>query len=181
MLYLDLVNKQYFAHIALRSTNFDLRLFVWKYIIPFIFVLNKINYAIYGSFHTESVGNIEKFYPNLKPLLETKGLLVQGQDYYAIRTSIDQRGEQTVNQDTKTSSGIKSLMSNEKSVLKWCLNRSEQTSNGRTLIDLCGVVQLAHDVVTTLLFGCLLVATSDSVKPTLSQHCPPEVVAPTKI
>ena len=124
MLYLDLVKNQYFAHIALRSNNFDLRLFVWKHMIPFIFVLNKISYARYGSFHTESVGNIEKFYPSLKPLLETKGLSVQGQDYYAIRTSVDQRGEQTVNQDTKTSGGIKSIMSNEKSVLKWCLNRS---------------------------------------------------------
>ena len=29
-------------------------------------------------------------------------------------------------------------MSNEKSVLKWCLNRSEQASNTRALLDLCG-------------------------------------------
>ena len=64
------------------------------------------------------MGNIEKFYPNLKPLLETKGLSVQGQDRYAIRTSIDQRGEQTINRDAKTSGGIKSFVSNEKFVLK---------------------------------------------------------------
>ena len=51
--------------------------------IPFFFVLNKINYARYGSFYTESMGNIEKFYPNLKPLLETKVLLVQRQEHYA--------------------------------------------------------------------------------------------------
>ena len=31
--------------------------------------------------------------------------------------------------------------------------------------------QLAHDVVTTLGFGCILVATSDNVVTTLSQCC----------
>ena len=75
--------NQYFADVAAQSNNFDLRLFAWKYMIPFFFVLNKINYARYGSFYTESMGNIEKFYPNLKPLLETKGLLVQRQEHYA--------------------------------------------------------------------------------------------------
>ena len=70
--------------------------------------------------------NIEKFYIDLKPLLETIDLSVQGQDRYAIRTSIDQRREQTINRDAKTSSGIKSLVLNQKSILKWCLNRSEQ-------------------------------------------------------
>ena len=70
--------------------------------------------------------NIEKFYIDLKPLLETIDLSVQGQDRYAIRTSIDQRREQTINRDAKTSAGIKSLVLNQKSILKWCLNRSEQ-------------------------------------------------------
>ena len=70
MLYLDLVKNQYFAHIAVQSNNFDLRLFAWKFMIPFFFVFNKINYARYRSFYTESMGNIEKFYPNPKPLLE---------------------------------------------------------------------------------------------------------------
>ena len=80
-----------------RSNNFDLRLFAWKYMIPFFFVLSKISYARYQSFYMESMRNIEKLYPNLKPLLETKGLLVQGQDRYAMGTSIDQRGELTIN------------------------------------------------------------------------------------
>ena len=109
MLCLDLVKNQYFAHIAVQ--------FTWKYMIPFFFVLSKINYARYESFYTESMGNIEKFYPNLKPMLETKSLSVQGQDRYAIKTSIDQREEQAVNRDAKTSGGIKSIVSNKKSVL----------------------------------------------------------------
>ena len=70
----DLVKNQCFAHIAVRSNSFDQRLFAWKYMIPFFFVLSKINCARCGSFYTESMRNIEKFYPNRKPLLETKGL-----------------------------------------------------------------------------------------------------------
>ena len=84
------------------------------------------------------MGNIEKLYPNLNPLFETKGLSLKRQDHYEVRTSIDQRGEQTINRVAKTSGGMKPFVSNEKSVLKWCLNRSEQASNTRALLDLCG-------------------------------------------
>ena len=97
MPYLDLVKNQNFAHIAVQSNYFDFAIltfiFDWKYMIPFFLVLNKISYARYGYFYAESIGNIEKFYFNLKPLLETKVFSVQGQDRYAIRTSIDQSGE----------------------------------------------------------------------------------------
>ena len=40
--------------------------------------------------------------------------------------------------------------------------------------------QLARDVVTTLSFGCILVATSDNVFTTLSQRCVPDFVTTTK-
>ena len=40
--------------------------------------------------------------------------------------------------------------------------------------------QLAHNVVRTLSFGCILVATLDNVVTTLSQRCVSEVVATTK-
>ena len=57
--------------------------------ILFFFVLSKINYARYGSVYTESMDNIEKCYPNIKPMLQTKGLSVQGQNCYAIGTSME--------------------------------------------------------------------------------------------
>ena len=40
--------------------------------------------------------------------------------------------------------------------------------------------ELAHDVVTTLGFGCILVATSDNVVTILSQRCVSDVVITTK-
>ena len=42
-------------------------------------------------------------YPGLKPLLMLKGMSVQAQTVHPVRTSIDQRGEQTINKDAKSS------------------------------------------------------------------------------
>ena len=50
--------------------------------------------------------NMEQFYPGLKDLISKEGLSVQGQEKYPLRTAIDQRGEQTINRDAKTSGKI---------------------------------------------------------------------------
>ena len=49
-------------------------------------------------------------------------------------------------------------------------------AEGPKIID----TQLAYDVVTTLGFRCFLVATSDNVVTTLSQHCVSDIVTTTK-
>ena len=53
------------------------------------------------------------------------GLSVQAQDSYPLKTSIDQRGDQTINHDAMTSGGISSFANSSSSILKWCLNRSD--------------------------------------------------------
>ena len=83
--------------------------------------------------------NIENIYPGLKTLLETKGLSVQAQNRYPLRTAIDQRGEQTLNKDAKSYSGIKNFANNESSVLKWTLNRAKQAENTKALLDIAGL------------------------------------------
>ena len=62
-------------------------------------------------------------------LLLNKGLSVQAQSRYSLRTSIDQHGEQTINRDVKTSGGIKSFASNKESIHKWTLNHPYQAEN----------------------------------------------------
>ena len=53
--------------------------------------------------------------------------------------------------------------------------------NSPPVVDLMVVITyVAHDVVTTLGFGCILVKTSDNVGTTLSQRCVSDVVATTK-
>ena len=57
-------------------------------------------------------------YPDLKDMLKCKGLSFQAQEKYSLRTSIDQRAEQTINHDAKTSGGVKAFSTKEESVLK---------------------------------------------------------------
>ena len=87
--------------------------------------------------YVETLKSIGEKYPGLKEMLKKAGLFVQGQDKYPLRTAIDQRGEQTINRDAKTSGGIKASSTNNESVTKWCLNRSEQAKNTKALYDLC--------------------------------------------
>ena len=61
------------------------------------------------------------FFPKLKDTLRLKGLSIQAQHCYPLRTAVDERGEQTVNRDEKIS-GIRNIGSSS-SILKWSLNR----------------------------------------------------------
>ena len=139
LIYLDLMKNQHMAHTAVQENNFDMRLYAWEKFLPFYFALNKHNYSRYGCYYLERMKNIDTVYPGLKELLRFKGLSVQAQDRHPVRTSVDQRGEQTINRDAKTAGGIKNIATNSESVLKWCLNRSEQAQNTGALNDLCGI------------------------------------------
>ena len=48
---------------------------------------------------------------------------------YHLRTAVDQRGEQTLNKDAKTVSGIKGFSVDNNAVTKWTLGRSDQGKN----------------------------------------------------
>ena len=55
-------------------------------ILPVCFVLNKQNY---GSIYVHNLANIDITHPGCKELLLDKGLSVQAQSRYPLRTSID--------------------------------------------------------------------------------------------
>ena len=131
--YLDVLSNITQIHHAVQTNDFGLRHDGLKKILPFCFVLNKQNYARYGC----------------KELLLDKGLSVQAQSRYPLRTSIDQRGEQTINRDAKTSGGIKSFASNNDSVLKWTLNRSYQAENTQALYEMAGIKRSTEDYKCT--------------------------------
>ena len=134
-----MMRMQHVIHTAEQENNFDARPAAWDYFIPLYFAFNKTNYARYGSFYVETLKSIEEKYPGLKEMLKKAGLSVQGQDKYPLRIAIDQRGEQNINRDANTSDGIKAFSTNNKSVTKWCLNRSEQAKNAKAMYDLSGL------------------------------------------
>ena len=92
------------AHSTVQEKDIEKLAFDWFSFLPFYFVLDKQNYAWYGIFYVTLLLNMETTYPGLKTLLDEKGISVQAQDRYPVKTSVDKWGEQTINKDAKTAS-----------------------------------------------------------------------------
>lgn len=101
-----------------------MRLHGLKTALPFIFAMNKQNYARNEAIYVNTLENLEKTYPGCKELLSEKGLSMQRQNRYKCRIAIDQRCEQTINKDA---------------ILKWTLNRPVQAKNTNALMTLADV------------------------------------------
>ena len=129
LIYFYLMEHQHRIHIAVQENNCIERIIVWEYFLSFCFATNKINYDRYGSCHVQSMKCIDHLYPNLKQILENNYMSIQAQDTYAIRTAIDQRGEQTLNKDVKTTGGVR----------VFAANRSERANNTKELLGMCGL------------------------------------------
>ena len=86
--YMDVLSNIIQIHHAVQTNDFGLRLEN---------VLNKQNYARYGTIYVHSLAKIEATHPGCKKLLLNKVLSVQAQSCYLLRTSIHRRGEQTIN------------------------------------------------------------------------------------
>ena len=110
----------------IQEGNYFLRLKGWLEMLPYIFGLNRTNYRRYGSYYMCQMLYLDNLIPRCKYLLIAYGISVQGQDRYPLKTSIDQRGEQTFNRDAKTSGGITNCAGSMENVTKWTLNRSSQ-------------------------------------------------------
>ena len=136
VLYLDLMRTQSWAHLAVHDNNLDLRYYCYKFFLPLYFALHKTNYACYASHYVKMLDNMEVLYSGLKDLLSEKGMSVQAQERFPLRVPVDQRGEQTLNRDAKTTGGIKYFAADSSAVLKWTLNRSEQAKNTGALLNL---------------------------------------------
>ena len=106
------------------------------YSVLFCAEQNQLRWIRYGSYYVEVLNNIDQLYPGMR---QSMPISVQAQDRYPVRTSIDQRGEQSINRDAKTSGGIKNIAKDSGAVLKWCLNRAEQANNTRELFSMANV------------------------------------------
>ena len=78
-----------------------------------------------------------------------------GQDKYPCLTAVDQRGEQTVNRDAKTSDGIKYFASDPGATLKWTLNCSTQARNTQARYNLAEII-CSEDVYKALRLSHIL-------------------------
>ena len=56
----------------------------------------------YGSYYVKPLINIDSTHPGMENVLKFGGLSVQARERHAVKTSTDQRGEQTINKEAKT-------------------------------------------------------------------------------
>ena len=127
------------VHTAEQINGFDLPVKSWEKPLHFFFFFNIVSYDRYSSYYVHTVKSMENLHPGLKDMLNKICLSVQAQDPYPVRTVQDQRREQTINRDTKTSGGTKVISTNSFSILKWYLNRFEQATNTKALDNLAGI------------------------------------------
>ena len=92
-MYLDIVEILHMIHTAVQTNNFDLRVVAGKNMMPFLFGLNKTNYARYGAYYMRVLESLEFEYPGCKDLISVAGISVQAQEHYPCRTAVDHRGE----------------------------------------------------------------------------------------
>ena len=86
--------------------------------MPYFFALNKTNYSRYGSYYIQQLISLNRTHPGCKELIEIKGVPMQAQDQYALKTAIDQRVEQTLNREARSVGGIDRFRGNIDSIIK---------------------------------------------------------------
>ena len=93
-------------HSAVQENDYALKLEGWIRMMPYFFALNKTSYSRYGSYYIQQLISLDRTHPGCKELIEIKGVPVQAQDQYALRTAIDQRVEQILNREAKSVGGL---------------------------------------------------------------------------
>ena len=139
LLYIDLMEIQNRIHLSVQENDYDSRKASWKSFLPMYPITNKFNYLRYGAYYNGTLDSIDQLYPGNKELLSKQGLSVQSQDHYPLRTSIDQRGEQTLNRDAKVAGGLTMIANDKDSIFKWTLNRAEEAKNTSELLEMAEI------------------------------------------
>ena len=126
-------------HLSVQENDYDSRKASWNSFLPMYSITNKFHYLRYGAYYNGTLDSIDQLYPGNKELLSKQGLSVQAQDHYPLRTSIDQRGEQTLNRDAKVAGGLTMIANDKDSILKWTLNRAEEAKNTSELLKMAEI------------------------------------------
>ena len=104
------MKAQVMVHNGVQENRNDMMVKAWQTFLSMFFAFNEVNYARYDSYYTYILVNMEQFYPDLKEMISKEDILIQGQEKYALRTEIDQRGEQSIIRVAKTSGKIISIV-----------------------------------------------------------------------
>lgn len=100
--YMKMVDHLHMLHYAVNTNNYDLRIIIWKELLPLFFATNRIHYARYGTYYIQSLEHIESTHPGAREEIEDVGLSIR-RNKLGIGQSIDLAGEQSYMRSAKTS------------------------------------------------------------------------------
>ena len=99
----------------------------------------KAHYARYGGFYVQSLKRMISCIQDCVFFWKKETISTRQKKSYPIRMSIDQRCEQTINRDAKTTGGIKNFASKNQMFLNGAQIVQSKQKNTKALKDLCGI------------------------------------------
>ena len=118
MFYLRMTSLLHAFHYSINVNDFYLRLNCWKRMVSLCFPTNKRNYA--RAYYVQMLENLPDTHPGAIEELTEKGISVR-RNTTGIGQSIDGAGEQTFMRSAKTSGGIETFTTQDKTYDKWVL------------------------------------------------------------
>ena len=103
-----MVDHLHMLHYAVNTNNYDLRIIIWKELLPLFFATNRIHYARYGTYYSQSLEHIESTHLGARKEIEDVGLSIR-RNKHGIGQSIDLAGEQSYMRSAITSGTKRAL------------------------------------------------------------------------
>ncbi len=101
MQYANAVESLHRLRLAICKNDFDLRLLMWQFWLPFMFMTNKVHYSRYGAYYCFLMEHLDAHYPGAREEMEMYGLSVK-RNNLGIGQAVDLAGEQTFMKHAKT-------------------------------------------------------------------------------
>ena len=121
MKYVQLIDRQYILHYAIKTNNFNIRLSIWDSWMALCFATNRVHYVRYGSYYV----NFLK---------------------YIGWQAIDLAGEQTYMKSAKTAGGVTRFANQPETVAKWVMNRPFQSEFNEALREYCDLSKSMNNI-----------------------------------
>lgn len=137
-LYMTMVDGQQKLYHAINTNNYDLRLLIWRKLLPLCFATNRVDYSRYGTFYVQSLVYLESIHPGAKAEIEDNGIFVR-RNTLGIGQAVDMAGEQSYMKSPKTAGEVSQFTAKERTVAKWVMNRPFQACFAESLIEISGL------------------------------------------
>ncbi len=124
---------------ATREANWGLHLSSIRFMLPWFFSYDRINYSRYLSAYWQEMNILKETHPRIYTQVQSGDFVAQRQQAYAFTgTACDQVIEQTANRDSKTKGGLTGFSLNKGAIHRWTLTQHERAAITMEVKDMAG-------------------------------------------